>query len=940
VVSQARPAVQVLVLGPVRVRIDGAESVPGGRRERGVLAALVLAGPAGIDHERLVDQLYGPAAPATAHRTTQSYLSRLRTLLGPEVIRTQAGRHRLVADLVDLWEFDRLLQPAREGRANAPESLRAALSLWRDTDVAMDASLEGAAELLAAVRRSRLDALERRALQVDDSEAVDLAEALLAEDPHRERAWAALAMAHYRLGRQSEALAAIREARHRLADDLGVDLSPELDRLEQEMLHHTLTIQVPRPLPGPLTQLVGRNQLVERVVEALRSARLVTLVGTGGIGKTRVALAAAESTVRTAAVPAFLAELSLATTAASVDDVLVESIDAAGEDVEAAFRRRFERLPGLLVLDGCEHVLAAVAGRVTGLLRTAPGLRILATSRAALDLLGERLIDVPTLATPASGRSRPDDAPALRLFYDRAAEVSDVASWSGRERATAADICRALDGLPLAIEVTARRLRDRGLDDLRVDLAAGSANAVATALDASYEALPAPHRRAYARLGLLQGSVPRATAAAVVGDEDAVDALLRASLLHRSSGGVRMYQPVRHHAASKLTPADRRVGRERIADEILALVAAATDHLIGPDELTWLGRIDAVHGDVRGVLEWASKERPAMVPQIAAMVGYLWLLGWSAHEGRRWLDTALDQPTDDPTRARLLTWSTVLAALHGDLERARADGDEAIAIARALERPRVLGAALHARALPDKYAADTTGARDLLDQAWRLRHDSGDLAGAAMSIGAIADIDVNEGRLQDAAERYAVGLPLMRTADTARGLVAYLHSMSELALLSGDPHRALRLVDEAEGAARSTQDTWHLALLASVRAGAARDLRRPYSEQWLLTRAALRAATDQADPRVRLEVVEHLGAVLLEQGRHGDALRLLRGARLIRERTGIGCSVPRRTRRDGDEATAAQHAELPDASIEIDLPWLLAAASEALGVLPYDESWT
>ena len=926
-------SVQVCVLGPVRVRIDGVESVPGGRRERGVLAALALAGPGGLEHDRLVDQLWGPSSPATAHRTAQAYLSRLRSLLGPDVLRTDAGRHRLQATTVDLWEFDRLVQQAREHPTRAPQALRDAVALWRDNDVAIDASLDGATELLAVVRRSRLDALELRLFHVHDGEAVRAAEALLAQDPHRERAWAALAIAHYRLGRQDEALAAIRHARHRLVEDLGVDLSPELVRLEQEVLHHTLTAETARPLPVPLTRLVGRDDQVRDVIDALRAGRLVCLVGTGGIGKTRVALAVAEASSRADRLPTFIADLSQAASATSVDDVLVESINAPGEDVETAFQRRFGRLPGLLVLDGCEHVLAAVAGRVTVLLQDAPGLRILATSRTALDVVGERLVEVPPLATPAVRSGRPVDSPAFELFLDRAADVTDVASWSDREWADAANLCRALDGLPLALEVTARRLRSRAVGEVLVEVASGTADAVAAALDASYEALSQEQRRAYARLGLLQGPVPRSTAAAIVGDEDSVDALLRASLLHRSAAGLGMYQPVRQHAASKLTPHDRRHGAGRVAEEILALTTVAAGRLVGPDELTWLARIDAVHGDVRRVLEWATTKRPALVPPLGANVGYLWLLGWSSHEGRRWLDAALEQPTDDATRARVLTWSTALAVLQGDLDRARADGDEAISMARRLGVPRVLGAALHARALPDKYARNTASARALLKEAWHVRREAGDIAGAAMSIGAIADIDVNEGRLNDASHGYAVGLPLMRGADTVRGLVAYLHSMSELALISGNPDQAIRLVDEAQPPATSTNDAWHLALLASVRAAAARDLARPTADLWALTGTALRAAEAQADPQVLLEVVEHVGGVLADQGRHQEALRLLRAASQVRQRAGIECSVPRRKRRDADEVEAARHSHVPDLPLELDPGWLAAAATEAIGEL-------
>jgi predicted ATPase/DNA-binding SARP family transcriptional activator len=923
--------VEVLVLGPVRVRLDGVDTVPGGGRERGVLAALALAGPGGLDHDRLVDQMWGPNAPATAHRTAQAYLSRLRSVLGVDAVRTEAGRHRLEVDRVDLWEFDALVDEARREPATAPRCLTAALGLWRDTEPAQDASLDGGAEILAAVRRSRLDAAELRVLHLDDAEAAEAAEALIAEDPHRERGWVALATARYRLGRQSEALAALREARRRLAEDLGVDPSPELAQLEQDLLHHALPAASTIRPPAPLTGLVGRDELVATVVDAVGDGRLVTLVGAGGIGKTRVALAAVEAMMRSGSTPVFLADLSSLTASRSVDDALLEAIDATGEEVEEAFARRFGRIPGVLVVDACEHLLDTVAGRAQRLLARCARLRVLATSRSPLDLVGERLVDVPPLPTSGDEPS----GPALRLFLDRAAEVVDVDGWSSRDLATAAEICRALEGIPLALEVAARRLRTLTLDELLAHVTSvplpdddAEPSGLVAALEDSFRALPPEHRLAFARLGVVQGVVPLVSAAAIAGDRSSVDALLRASLLTRTQHGVRMYEPVRRHALSKLSAEEREDVRRRIAEEVLAVTTTAVDRLVGPDEVDWLDRVDALHGDIRASLEWSESASPDLVPPITANVAFLWILGWSSREGRRWLDAALVHQTDDRTKARLWTWSAVVAVLSGQLERARRDGDHAVELAGRLGDERLLGTAMHARALSDKLG-DTRHARALLHEAWLLRRAGGDLAGAAMSLGAIADIDVNEGRLEDAAERYALGLPLMRRADTVRGLLAYLHSMSELALMRGDAVEALALADEAEDLARRTHDAWHHALLASVRAAAVRDLGRPIEEQRELSRVALDAALAQPDPQVLLEVLEHVGGFLVDRGDHRTARRLLDGADRVREQDGIPRSVPRQERRDADAAVVAKQPAGPD--VEVDLEWLVATATDVLG---------
>jgi predicted ATPase/DNA-binding SARP family transcriptional activator len=923
----------------VRLRLAEEEVVPGGPRGRGVLAALALAGEGGVDDDRLVDLVWGPGAPRTARRTAHAYLSRLRRLLGPGALVSTAGRHRLVDVVVDLWEFERLLTSARRTPASAPGDLAGALAMWRDRSVGLDAALDGAADLVQAWERSRLDARELRLAHLDDEAVVAAAEELLAEAPHRERAWSALATALYRLGRQDEALASIRRARHRLAEDLGIDLSPDLEQLESDLLHHHLTPGQPTPLPQPTTRLVGRDRAVDDVIAALDRNRLVTLTGTGGIGKTRLALAAAERLTGSSAV--FVARLATATSSVGVRDALVEALDAGVPDLDDAARRRFERAPGLLVIDNCEHVLPTVAGLIGTLLAQPLRLRILATSRAPLGVTGELLVDVPPLEVPTRDDEDQTTA-ALQLFLDRAGEVTDTSMWGIGEHAAAAEVCRALDGIPLALELAARRLRTvevtelvDGLgDDPGVPVRGGDPrhHSLTTALEWSYRGLPEGQQAAFRRLGLLHGRLPMAAAADVVGDRAAVDDLLRASLLTRSTAGVGMYEPVRQYAVSLLSPDERAEGLTRIAEEVTGFTRRAAAFLVGPEEIAWLDRVDALHGDVRAVLDWAlANGRDDLVVQIVVNVSYLWLLGWSPAEGRRWLDTAVPQAAEPLARATLLAWSSSLAGRLGDAELARSHGADAVAVARETGDPLVLGRALHAAALPDKYVADTSAARARLREAHALRLRGGDLAGAAMSLGAIADIDVNEGHFDRAAEGYALGLPLMRSAGTARGLVAFLHSMAELELMRGDPAGAEELATEAWDPARRTRDVWHLAQLLSVRAAAARDLGRPEAEQTELSRAALRAASDQTDPQIPLDVVEHVAGQLTDRTRYADAVRLFAAASGLRSRDGILLSVPRRARRDADEMEARRHTAPPTFEVEVDLAWLTAGAAEALG---------
>ena len=595
-------------------------------------------------------------------------------------------------------------------------------------------------------------------------------------------------------------------------------------------------------------------------------------------------------------------------------------------------------------MDNCEHLLPTVAEVLTTLLARTLRLRVLATSRSALGVPGELLVDVPPLGVTGRDDEGGGQSDALTLFLDRAADVSAVDAWGERELAAAARVTRSLDGIPLAIELAARRLRTVEVTELSndLDVAASSPSwapggldprhrSLAAALEWTYRDLPDDQQVAFRTLGLVHGRLPVASAAAVVGSRDAVEGLLHASLVTRTLQGVGMYEPVRQYAVSKLSPQERQSGLALVAEELVAFTARASDRLVGPDEIEWLDRLDALHGDVRAVLEWAgAHDRRDLLAGVVADVAYLWSLGWSADEGRRWLDTALGAEPPDLLRARLLTWSSSLATVNGNPELARRHAVEAVSLARKLQEPRVLGRALHALGLPDKYGARTEAARTAFREAHAVRLRAGDLAGAAMSLGAIADVDVNESMFDRAAEGYALGLPLMRSADTARGLVAYLHSMAELELMRGNPARADELAVEAAELAIRTRDRWHIGQLASVRAAAARDLGRDEEEQLKLTRAAIRAAAPLGDPKILLDVVEHVAGYAVDRGRHVDALRLLVAAAGVREREDAAWSVPRRARRESDEAEARRHATAPDLGVEVDLAWLAAAADELL----------
>lgn len=974
--------VEVLVLGPVRARLDGRDVPIRGGRERAFLAALALAGPAGIDTHRLSDLVWGEGAPPTALRTAAAHVSRLRAALGAGTIVTEAGRHRLEGVEVDLWRFEALRERAVAAPAEARAALTAALALWRDPTPAADASLDGATARIASLVRTRLNTAEQLLAYVDDASAVDLAEEILSEDPFRENVWLALAEALDRLGRPAEALHALRRARRELVEELGLDPSPAMRTLEAELLNRGSSGYEPAPLghpagdgapgpsgagagaasrqhapgprgadrgtdrgaataatrmPVPLTTLIGRDALRDDVVQRLRTRRLVTLVGTGGIGKTRSAIAIAEEAARHLGLAVRFAALSGTASARDVEGamLLALGVDPVDEDVVGAIDERLGGRVVLVVVDSCEHVVDAAGPLVAQVLARCPRLQVLATSRVALGIPGEVVVDVPPLDLPTSGSS-PLSSGALQLLVDRASEVTDSAGWDDAQVEAAVGICRILDGIPLALELAAHQLRYAPVEAVRRELERGLMDdesplqPFSLAVQRSDALLPDEARAALRRLSLLSGPVPLDVAASIAGGRRVVQALVDSSLLVALGGAVRMYEPVRQYAAHLLTDPERERALALVAEAITDLAERAAPQLVGPDEVMWIAVMGRAHDDVRNILSWADRHAEhSVLTRLAAAVGYLWMLGWGVREGRQWLRRAVGSPAPQPVKARLLVWSAMTALLSGDLDAARSEADEAVSRARAIADDALLGPGLHAAALA-RMRADTGRARQLLDEAVVVRRRAGDAAGAAMSLGALADLAVREGGFEQAAELYAIGLPLMRASQSERGLLAYLHSMSELEVLRGDPERAEALVSEARPLAVRTGDLWHIGLLAVVAATAARDRGAPTPELRERGRAALAACLDQTDPVVILDGIDVVAGILLDTGDAAAATRLLRASRALRDERRLPIAAQRRRRRDDDEVAASRASGLPTVDAPHDIEWMAAAAADAL----------
>jgi len=475
--------VRIGILGPLTVRDEqGAVIEIGGARLRTLLIRLALDAGRTVSADALVDAVWPQAPPAGAGNALQALVSRLRRAL-PEPARLAGvpGGYRLDPTGRDVDEFERLATAGRRtpDPARAAELLRAAL--WRGPALAEVADAEFARASALRLEELRLAATEDR-IEAElrcgaaAGAAAELT-ALTSRYPLRERPYGLLMRALSDLGRTGEAVRVYERLRRTLADELGADPSPELAGL------HLALLRGDRPrgnLRTGLTSFVGRDAELTRVTDLLTRARLVTLVGPGGAGKTRLAVEVGH-TVR-AAVPdgVWLVELAPVRDPAEVPSAVLEALRPARISLEGfTARDPLDRLVAalddrdqLLLLDNCEHLIAAAAHLAEQVLGACPGVRILATSREPLALTGEVLCPVGPLPLPPAGASAAEASRfgAVRLFADRAAQVRPGFTVIDANIGEVGEICRRLDGLPLAIELAAARLRTLPLGQIAARL--------------------------------------------------------------------------------------------------------------------------------------------------------------------------------------------------------------------------------------------------------------------------------------------------------------------------------------------------------------------------------------------------------------------------------------------------------------------------------------
>jgi non-specific serine/threonine protein kinase len=709
----------------------------------------------------------------------------------------------------------------------------------------------------------------------------------------------------------------------------------------------------PHNLPAAVSPLIGREQEQRRVRELLAEARLVTLTGSGGVGKTRLALAVAEQLSGGYADGVWLVELGPLGDLALVPGEVARTLGLH----EESERSHLEALTGylrgkraLLVLDNCEHLIAACAALAIALLRACPALRILATSQGLLGVVGERRYRVPSLSAPDPRRLPSLDVmgryEAVQLFMTRSRERCDDFTLTATNARAIAEICARLDGIPLALELAAARvgsmlvetIADR-LDNRFALLTTGARTALPrqqtlrATLEWSYDLLTVSEQTLLRRLAVFAGGASLEAAEAICADPspqahasgerfwggatiggqkvlDLLDALVQRSLAQAELGRYSVLETIRAYAhVCLLTLGEEDAVRWRHARYYLGVAETIRPELTGPEQRRWLARLEVEHDNLRAAMRWAHERGDgALALGLAAALWRFWYLHGHLSEGRASLERALELAVDEPpadagSRANACHGAGVLAWTQGDEARAMVLAEQALALWRTAERP------------GSGEGRDTRAA-----------------VAASGSLNLLGLIAIDQGNWDRAAAALEESLALRRTLQDRWGIATALHNLGTVARGRGDHAGATALYAESLALRMALADEAGIAISYRDQAALAMEQGDEARAQTLY-RQSMRHAAALGDLVGLAQCLDGLAAIAAVEGRAPPAAQLCGAAAALREQ--VGASVAR-TERAGRQRLLEALRESLGATFDVEqaagreIPWeeLIARLSE------------
>lgn len=877
----------IRLFGAFEAAVDGV-LLPRSRQNDRLLTLLVLRHGQAAERAWLAATLWPDADEQNALFYLRRTLTELRRALGPEATRLLSPTARtLQLDLAnadcDLLAFDAAL--ARGDDASLTEAVRLyrgpLLEGWYEEWAQQDREGREHAYLDAAEAVAR-DALARQAPQ----EALVYLRRVISVEPLRETAQRTLMQALAAMGDYAAVTQVYRDFRLLLHEELNTAPAAETTalyhRLREEGRKESETPKSISPhlksehrthhLPNPISSLIGREEAVQEIVGLLSTTRLVTLTGTGGVGKTRLAIAVAQWMEEEYSDRSWFADLSPLTDPELVPQAVATALEVRAEPGRSLIEVLQAFLAGkelLLILDNCEHLEPACAALANALLSACPGLRIIATSRQALGLIGERRWRVPSLTLPdlsvltQAGKESEAylmESSAAQLFVERATAIYSPFRVTAQNVRGIGEVCCLLEGIPFAIELASAwtrivpvgeivtRLEDQL--NLLVDggrVAPTRQQTLRATLDWSYGLLEETEQRLLCRLSVFAGGWTLEAAEQVCGEKgDQANAVLRrlarladhSMVVFEERGGKARYRllaTTRQYAREKLREREEeRQIQERHGAFFLALAEEVERNMRGPEQDVLLARLEQEHDNLRTVLDFckvaggrrqvepeeispaAFTPHPAeMGLRLAGALLPFWQVRGYWEEGRTWYETILSRvEAQEPTQARgkSLLGAGALADLQGDYDSARALFLESLPLWEALEDKRGIAIALNSLGTVAWHQGDYDSARTFYESSLAMKREEGDLRGIANALNNLGLVAWNQRDYDSARAFYEESLAIRKELGDKVGLATSFHNLGTLTADQSDHDSARTFYEESLALKRELGNTAGIAL--------------------------------------------------------------------------------------------------------------------------------